>query len=111
MRNRIANSRLNGTGFTSRVTCFFFLGLFFRPFKLRFQCQEKPINEPLAVLLCHPAVVVQVLLQVGECSLYLIVGVWHPLALRQLAGEEVRQIEVHAVHGGTQPLVSVRPLP
>lgn len=43
--------------------------------------------------------VVQVLLQVGECALNLVVRVWHPLAVFVLKGKEVWQIEVKAVHG------------
>ena len=46
------------------------------------QCQEKPRNEPLAVLFCHSTVVVQVFLQVGKRALYLVVGVRHALAFR-----------------------------
>ena len=71
------------------------------------QCQEKPRNEPFAVLLRQPAVVVQVLLQVGECSLNLVVRIWHPLAVLTLVGEEVWKVEVQTVHRCSQPLVRI----
>ena len=51
--------------------------------------------------------VVQVLLQVGEHALYLVVRVGHPLAVLLLTGEEIRQIEGHAVHGSPKALVGV----
>ena len=48
VRNRAVNSRLNGAGIASGCTCFF---MFIRPpFKLRFQCQEKPDDEALAII-------------------------------------------------------------
>ena len=53
------------------------------------QCQEKPRNEPLAVLQCQAAVVVQVLLQVSKRSLDLVIRVWHSFALFLLIGEEI----------------------
>ena len=76
-----------------------------------FQCQEKPTDEPPAVRLAHAAVVVQVLLQVGEDTLYLVVGVGHPLTVSVLIGEQVGQVEVDAVHGRSQPLVRVAGFP
>ena len=72
-----------------------------------FQCQEKPTDEPPAVRLAHAAVVVQVLLQVGEHSLDLVVGVGHTLTAFLLAGEQVGQVEVDAVHGCSQSLVRI----
>lgn len=65
------------------------------------QCQKKTTDESLAVLLRHPAVVVEVLFEVGESPFDLVVGIGHPDAFRQLVGEEVRQVEVDAVHGRT----------
>ena len=49
--------------------------------------------------------VVEVLLQVGECTFNLVVGVGHPLAILPLVGEKIREIEVYAVHGRPQPTV------
>ena len=66
-------------------------------------CQEKPTDEPLAVLLWHPAVVVEVPFEVGESPFNL--GVGHPDTFRHLVCEEVRQVEVDAVHGGAQSSV------
>ena len=71
------------------------------------QCQEKPTDESLSFGLVHPAVVVQVLLQVGEHALYLVVRVGLPIAALLLVGEEIRQVEGHAVHGGPKTLVGV----
>ena len=71
------------------------------------QCQEKPRNEALAVLLCQPAVVVQILLQVGESALYLVVRVRHPFAVFPLEGEEIWQIEVKAAHRCSQASVRI----
>ena len=50
---------------------------------------------------------IEVLLEVCKRTLYLVVGVWHTLAALALEGEEVRQIEVHAVHCSTQPAVRI----
>ena len=55
--------------------------------------------------------VVQVLLQVGECALNLVVRVGHPLAVFALEGKEVWQIEVKAVHGSSQSSVRIVHLP
>ena len=71
-----------------------------------FQCQGKPTDEPLAVRLAHAAVIVQVLLQVGEDT-HFIVGVGHPLAVCILTGKQLGQVEVAAVHCRSQPLVRV----
>ena len=71
------------------------------------QCQEKPTDESLASLLAHAAVVVQVLLQVGEHTLHLVVRVGHPLAALLLVGEQVGQVEGDAVHGRPQAAVGV----
>ena len=49
--------------------------------------------------------VVQVLLQVGERTLDLVVRIRHSLEVLMLVVEEVRQIEVQAVHRSPQPLV------
>ena len=51
--------------------------------------------------------VVQVLLQVGERSLYLVVRVRHSPAVFSLTGEEIRQVEVQAVHRSSQPLMRI----
>ena len=50
---------------------------------------------------------IEVLLEVCKRALYLVVGVWHTLTFLALEGEQVRQIEVYAVHCGTQPAVRV----
>ena len=71
------------------------------------QCQEKPTDESLASLLAHAAVVVQVLLQVGEHALHLVVRVGHPLAALLLVGEQVGQVEGDAVHGRPQAAMGV----
>ena len=71
------------------------------------QCQEKPTDESLSPGLAHAAVVVQVLLQVGEHALYLVVRVGHPLASLLLTCEEIGQVEGHAVHGSPKTLVGV----
>ena len=71
------------------------------------QCQEKPTDESLSPGLAHATVVVQVLLQVGEHALYLVVRVGHPLAALLLVGEEMRQVEGHAVRGGPKSLMGV----
>ena len=55
-------------------------------------------NEPLAVLMCQPAVVVQILPQVGESALYFIVRIGHPIATFLLISEEIWHVEVRAVH-------------
>ena len=71
------------------------------------QCQEKPTDEPLASRLAHAAVVVQVLLQVGEHALDLVVRVGHPFAAVFLICEQVGQVEGDAVHGRPQTIVGV----
>ena len=71
------------------------------------QCQEKPTDESLSPGLAHAAVVVQVLLQVGEHALYLVVRVGHPITVLLLTGEEIRQVEGYAVHGSPKTLVGV----
>lgn len=77
-----------------------------RPFTMRsVPCLEKPDDEPLAVLLRHAAVVVQVLLKVGENPFNLVVRVRHAGALPE--GEQVREIEVDAVHRRFEPAVRV----
>ena len=48
------------------------------------QCQEKPDNEPLAVLYGHTAVIVQILLQISERAFDFVVGVRHSLARKPL---------------------------
>ena len=73
---------------------------------IAFQCQEKPTYEPPAVLGGHAAVVVEVLLQVGERTLNLVIGVGHPLTILTLIGEKIREVEVDAVHGRPQPPVA-----
>ena len=64
-----------------------------------YQCQEKPIDESFAILLCKSAMIVQILLQVSECSLNLVVGIGHSPAFLPLTGKEIRQVEIKAVHG------------
>ena len=46
--------------------------------------------------------VVQVLLQICERALNLVVRIWHSLTVLALKGEEVRQIEIQAVHCRSQ---------
>ena len=87
-------------GFLLVLTCLIF-----------FQCQEKPTDEPPAVRLAHAAVVVQVLLQVGENALDLVVRVGLSITAAVLIGEQVGQVEVHAVHGRSQSLVCIMGLP
>ena len=55
--------------------------------------------------------VVEVLLQIGEFAFYFVVCVRHPPAFCQLVREQVRQVEVNAVHGGTKLPVSEPGLP
>ena len=55
--------------------------------------------------------VVEILFEVGESPFNLVVGVGHPVAFRLLVCEEVRQVEVNAVHGGAQPSVGELRLP
>ena len=64
-----------------------------------YQCLEKPIDEPFAILLCKSAMIVQVFLQVSECSLYLVVSIGHSSTVLPLPGKEIRQVEIKAVHG------------
>ena len=64
-----------------------------------YQCQEKPIDEPFAILLCKSAMIVQVFLQVNECPLNLVVSIGHSPAFFPLTGKKIRQVEVKAVHG------------
>ncbi len=71
------------------------------------QCQEKPTDESPSPVLAHAAMVVQVLLQVGENALNLVVRVGHPLAASLLVGEQVRQVVHDAVHRRPQALVGV----
>ena len=71
------------------------------------QCQEKPTYEPLAVFHRQTAVNIEVLFEVSKRALYLVVGVWHTLAVLPLEGEQVWQIKVDAVHCSTQPAVRV----
>ena len=82
MRNRTAQIDRNGQESLSTRLLLFHSKRFC-------QCQEKPRDEPLAVLYCKAAVIVQVLLQVGERSLNLVVRVWHSLAILPLVGEEI----------------------
>jgi len=60
---------------------------------------KKTIDEPFAILLCKSAMIVQVFLQVSECSLNLVVSIGHSPAFLPLTGKEIRQVEVKAVHG------------
>ena len=71
------------------------------------QCQEKPRNEPLAVLHRQPAVVVKVLLQIGERALNLVVRVRHSPTVFPLEGEEIGQVEVQTVHRRSQAPVRI----
>ena len=56
-----------------------------RPFNIlckRFcQCQEKPTNESLAILLVHATMIVEVLLQISKSPLYFVVRIWHISAI------------------------------
>ncbi len=81
-----------------RVACFSFFLFLHHLFKLRLPCQEKNRIEPLAVLLRQSAVVVQVLFQIGECTLNLIVCVRHSLTVLRLIGEEIWKVEIQTVH-------------
>jgi hypothetical protein len=51
--------------------------------------------------------IVQIFLQVSECSLNLVVGIWHPAAILSLIGKEIRQVVIKAVHGCPQPPVRI----
>ena len=53
-------------------------------------CQEKPTDEPLAVLIRHAAVDTRAVLQGGEHALHLVVGVGHSGVVGLLVGEKVR---------------------
>lgn len=75
--------------------------------RIAIPCQEKPTNKPLAVFRAHPTMVIQILLQVGEHALDLVVGVRHSLTAWLLVCEQVRQEEVYAVHGSSEPFVGV----
>ena len=72
---------------------------------------RKTQKRTAAVLLCQPAVVVQILLQVSERTLDLVVRVGHPFAAFPLEGKEVWQMEVKAVHRSSQPSVRIVQLP
>jgi len=104
MRNRIAQIDWNGQESLSTRLLLFHSKRFC-------QCQEKPRNEPLAVLQRESAVIIQVLLQVGERPFDFVVRVGHSLAVLPLVGEEVRQIEVQAVHRCSQSLMCIVHLP
>ena len=91
MRNRTARNDKHEQEFVSTRLLLFHAKSFC-------QCQEKPRNEPLSVLHRQSAVVVQVLLQVGERALYLVVCVWHSHTLLPLKSKQVWQIEIQAVH-------------
>ena len=82
---------MHKTGYTSLCILLFYAKSFY-------QCQEKPTNESLAVLYRQTAMVVQILLQISECTLYLIVRIWHTWALQFLIGKKIRQKEVNASH-------------
>ena len=69
------------------------------------QCQEKPNDEPLAVLQSHTAMVVQVSLQICECSLYLVVSIWHTWTF--LKCEQVGYVGVQGACGLMQPPVRI----
>ena len=75
---------MHKTGYTSLCILLFYAKSFY-------QCQEKPTNEPLAVLYRQTAMVVQILLQISECSLYLIVRIWHACTILFLIGKKIRQ--------------------
>ena len=100
MRNRIVqNDKQEQEPVSTRL-------LFFHA-KSFCQCQEKPGNETLAALRHQAAVVVQVLLQVGERALYLVVCVRHPPTIFPLEGEKIREIEIQAVHRRSQASVRI----
>lgn len=66
---------------------------------------EKPTDEPLAVLLGHTAVIVEVIFEVGKGTLYFVVGVRHTLAVLSLECEKAGHIEFYAVHCCPRPFV------
>ena len=68
---------------------------------------EKPTNEPLAVLLGQSTVDIKIFLEVGEGALDFVVCVRHSSTALSLECEQVRQIEIHAVHCCAKPLVGV----
>lgn len=63
-----------------------------------YQYQEKPTNEALVVLCRQTAMVVQILFQISECTLNLIVRIWHTCTVLFLIGKKIRQKEVNASH-------------
>ena len=75
---------MHKTGYTLLCILLFYAKSFY-------QCQEKPTNEPLAVLCRQTTMVVQILLQISECSLYLIVRIWHACTILFLIGKKIRQ--------------------
>ena len=91
----------------SEAASFSGCGFAFKTCLIVCQCQEKPTDESLASVLAHAAVVVQVLLQVGEHALDLVVRVGHPFASLLLICEQVGQEEGDTVHGRPQTLVGV----
>ncbi len=72
---------MHKTGYTLLCILLFYAKSFY-------QCQEKPTNEPLAVLCRQTAMVVQILLQISDCTLYLIVRIWYTFALQFLIGKK-----------------------
>ena len=78
---KTAYSDMHKTGYTLLCILLFYAKSFY-------QCQEKPTNEPLAVL-CRPTAVVQILLQISERFFYLIVRIWHTCTGLLLIGKQV----------------------
>lgn len=77
----MAYSDMHKTGYTSLCILLFYAKSFY-------QCQEKPTNEALAVLCRQTAMVVQILFQISECTLNLIVRIWHTCTVLFLIGRK-----------------------
>ena len=87
----MAYSDMHKTGYTSLCILLFYAKSFY-------QYQEKPTNEALVVLCRQTAMVVQILFQISECTLNLIVRIWHTCTVLFLIGKKIRQKEVNASH-------------
>lgn len=71
---------MHKTGYTSLCILLFCAKSFY-------QRQEKNTNEPLADLCRHTTMVVQILLQISECTLNLIVRIWYTCTVMFLIGK------------------------
>lgn len=74
-------------------------------YRTAFQCQEKPIDKPLAVFNRHPAVIVEVLLQVSEDSFDFVVRIRHAFAPCVLECEQIWHVETDAVDKRSESLM------